>query len=126
MKIAVVLNTSWNIYNFRMNFVRQLMAQGHEVHTIAPVDDYTQQLREAGCIHHAIKMDSRGANPIKDSALILELFLIYKKVRPDIILHYTIKPNVYGTLAASLLKIPVINNVCGLGTVFLKENLVSA
>jgi glycosyltransferase involved in cell wall biosynthesis len=71
-------------------------------------------------------MDSRGANPIKDSALIFELYTIYKRVRPDIILHFTIKPNVYGTLAASMLKIPVINNVCGLGTVFLKDNLVSS
>jgi glycosyltransferase involved in cell wall biosynthesis len=126
MKIAIVLNTSWNIYNFRMNFVKELINQGHEVHTIAPLDDYTRFLTEAGCHHHAIKMDSRGANPIKDSALILELYLKYKSIRPDIILHYTIKPNVYGTLAASILKIPVINNVCGLGTVFLKKNLVSA
>jgi glycosyltransferase involved in cell wall biosynthesis len=126
MKIAVVLNTSWNIYNFRMNFVRELLAQGHEVHTVAPVDEHTRYLTDAGCIHHPVKMDSRGANPVKDSALILELFLIYRKMRPDIILHYTIKPNVYGTLAASILKIPVINNVCGLGTVFLKNNLVSA
>lgn len=109
-----------------MNFVRALLAQGYEVHTLAPVDDYTHLLTEAGCIHHKVKMDSRGANPIKDSALIVELFSIYRKIRPDVILHYTIKPNVYGTIAASLLKIPVINNVCGLGTVFLKDNLVSA
>jgi glycosyltransferase involved in cell wall biosynthesis len=126
MKIAIVLNTSWNIFNFRMNFVRALLAQGYEVHTIAPQDEYTHFLTEAGCHHHNVRMDSRGANPIKDSMLIAELFLIYRKVRPDIILHYTIKPNVYGTLAASMLRIPVINNVCGLGTVFLKKNLVSA
>jgi len=99
--------------------------KGYEVHTIAPEDDYTHRLVKAGCIHHRVKMDSRGANPIKDSALILELYFIYRRVRPDIILHYTIKPNVYGTLAASLLGIPVVNNVCGLGTVFLKRNLVS-
>lgn len=126
MRIAVVLNTSWNIYNFRMNLVRKLIDEGHEVHTIAPKDHFTHFLEETGCIHHHVRMDSRGANPLKDSALIVELFLIYKKIRPDIILHYTIKPNVYGTLAAALLRIPVINNVCGLGTVFLKENLVSA
>ena len=82
-------------------------------------------LSEAGCIHHGVKMDSRGANPIKDSALIFELFTIYRRVKPDIILHYTIKPNVYGTIAASLLRIPVVNNVCGLGTVFLKNDFVS-
>ena len=126
MKVAIVLNTSWNIYNFRMNFIRAMQAKGYEIHAIAPTDDYTPLLVEAGCIYHPVKMDSRGANPIKDSALIFELWSIYRKVKPDIILHYTIKPNVYGTLAASLLKIPVINNVCGLGTVFLKDNFVSA
>ena len=126
MRIAVVLNTSWNIYNFRMSLVKKLMAEGHEIHTIAPRDEYTTHLEKIGCIHHNIRMDSRGANPIKDAALIAELFLTYRKVRPDVILHYTIKPNVYGTLAASMLKIPVINNVCGLGTAFLKDNLISA
>ena len=126
MRVAIVLNTSWNIYNFRMNLIRSLQAAGHEIHTIAPVDNHTVHLTEAGCIHHPVKMDSRGANPIKDLALIVELYSIYKKVKPDVILHYTIKPNVYGSLAASFLKIPVVNNVCGLGTVFLKKNLISA
>lgn len=126
MKVAIVLNTSWNIYNFRMNLVRSLQAEGHEIHTVAPNDDYTHFLTEAGCMHHAVKMDSRGANPVKDLALIFELYGIYKKIRPDVILHYTIKPNVYGSLAASFLKIPVVNNVCGLGTVFLKNDLLSS
>lgn len=108
-----------------MNFINTLIEKGYEVHTIAPVDDYTHLLTEAGCIHHNVTMDSRGANPIKDSLLIGELWWIYRKTRPEIILHYTIKPNVYGTIAASLLGIPVINNVCGLGTVFLKKDLVS-
>ncbi len=109
-----------------MNFIQSLLKHGYEVHTIAPEDAYTPLIRQAGCIHHKVKMDSRGANPIKDSALIVELYSIYRKVKPDVILHYTIKPNVYGTIAAALLGIPVINNVCGLGTVFLKDNLVSA
>src|ERR1700712_3365463 len=126
MRIAIVINTSWNIYNFRMNFIRTLQEQGHEIHTVAPLDEYTHLLTEAGCIHHKVHMDSRGANPIKDAALIVELWSIYRGIKPDIILQYTIKPNVYGTLAAAMLKIPVINNVCGLGTVFLKDNLVSA
>jgi glycosyltransferase involved in cell wall biosynthesis len=125
MKVAIVLNTSWNIYNFRMNFVRALLKKGYEVHTVAPLDDFTHYLTEAGCHHHAVKMDSRGVNPIKDIGLVLELWSIYKGIRPDIILHYTIKPNVYGSLAAALLRIPVINNVCGLGTVFLKKNFIS-
>lgn len=108
-----------------MNFVKSLLKQGHEVHTVAPHDDYTTKLIEAGCVHHTVFMDSRGANILKDLALVAELAGIYSKIKPDVILHYTIKPNVYGTMAAAILRIPVINNVCGLGTVFLKGGLVS-
>ncbi len=125
MKIAVVLNTSWNIYNFRKGLVLALMEKGHDVITIAPEDRFTSKLTDLGCTHVPVKMDSRGANPLRDFLLTLELYRIYKKVRPDVILHYTIKPNIYGTMAASMLGIPVINNVCGLGTMFLKDNLVS-
>jgi glycosyltransferase involved in cell wall biosynthesis len=125
MKIVITLNTSWNIYNFRMNFVKALLAEGHEVHTVAPADDFTHRLTAAGCIHHNVRMDSRGANPIKDFGLIIEFLFIYRKIKPDLVLHYTIKPNIYGTMAATLLRIPCINNVCGLGTVFLKKGVVS-
>ena len=125
MKIAVVLNTSWNIYNFRKGLINTLMDKGNQVVTIAPNDQYTSRLVEMGFEHHPVKMDSRGVNPIKDFLLILELLAIYRRVKPDVILHYTIKPNIYGTIAASILGIPVINNVCGLGTMFLKNNLVS-
>ena len=126
MRVAIVLNTSWNIYNFRLNFVKTLLAKGYEVHTIAPTDTFTHYLTDLGCIHHGVRMDSRGINPMRDLALTAELWSIYRNTKPDIILHYTIKPNVYGSLAASMLGIPAVNNVCGLGTVFLKKNLISA
>src|SRR5690349_7954294 len=125
MKIVITLNTSWNIYNFRMNFVKALLAEGHEVDTVAPADDFTNRLTADGCIHHNVRMDSRGANTIKDFGLIIEFLFIYRKIKPDLVLHYTIKPNIYGTMAATLLRIPCINNVCGLGTVFLKKGVVS-
>jgi glycosyltransferase involved in cell wall biosynthesis len=125
MKVVIVLNTSWNIYNFRLNLIRALLGNGHEVHTIAPADTFTHRLVKEGCHHHNLTMDSRGANPFKDLGLIFELHAIYRILRPDVILHYTIKPNVYGTLAAACLRIPVVNNVCGLGTVFLKRGIVS-
>ncbi|UII27302.1 glycosyltransferase family 4 protein [Fulvivirga maritima] len=126
MKVAIVLNTSWNVFNFRMNLIKALQEQNHTVYVVAPADDYTHKLKEAGCIFHPVKMDSRGANPIKDFALFFELRGIYKKIKPDIILHYTIKPNIYGTMAAASLKLPAINNVCGLGTVFLQKGIVSS
>lgn len=108
-----------------MGLIKALQDQNHDVIVIAPEDDYTLKLTEAGCTFYKVKMDSRGANPIKDFALIFELYSIYKKAKPDVVLHYTIKPNIYGTLAASILRIPAVNNVCGLGTVFLQKNLVS-
>ncbi len=125
MKIAIVLNTSWNIYNFRLGLVRSLINGGHEIIAVAPYDDYSSKLKEIGCKYEKVTMDSRGANPIKDSGLLIELFRIYRRIKPDLILHFTIKPNIYGTLAAKLLGIPTINNVCGLGTVFLNKGLVS-
>lgn len=125
MKIAIVLNTSWNIYNFRMGLVNSLLEHGHEVTAIAPKDEYTHLLIDAGCNYQEVTMDSRGANVIKDLGLIFELLGIYRRVKPDVILHYTIKPNIYGTLAASILRIPTVNNVCGLGTAFLNKGIVS-
>lgn len=125
MRIAIVLNTSWNIYNFRLNLAKCLQQAGHEVHAVAPRDNYTPLLIKEGLTYHPVKMDSRGANPIRDLALIFELRDIYRRIKPDVILHFTIKPNIYGTLAAASLGIPVINNVCGLGTAFLKRDIVS-
>ena len=125
MRIAIVINTSWNIYNFRMGLIKKLMEQGHEIHAIAPKDPFSEKIVEAGCVYHKVTMDSRGANPIKDSALIVELLMIYKRIKPDVILHFTIKPNIYGSIAAAVLGVPVVNNICGLGTVFLKKNIVS-
>ena len=101
------------------------MKEGHEIIAIAPEDEYTKKIIEAGCRFERVTMDSRGANPIKDFALTVELFRIYRRIKPDIILHFTVKPNIYGTFASRFLEIPSINNVCGLGTVFLNKGLVS-
>lgn len=108
-----------------MGLVRSLLEHGHEVIAVAPKDEYSHYLTEAGCSFEEVKMDSRGANVIKDLGLIFELWGIYRRTKPDVILHYTIKPNVYGTLAASFLRIPSVNNVCGLGTAFLNKGIVS-
>ncbi len=125
MKIGIVLNSSWNVFNFRMSLITALQRQGHQVIVIAPKDDYSEKLIQLGCSFIEVKMDSRSINPVKDAFLVYELYRVYKKVKPNVILHYTVKPNIYGTLAAGILKIPMINNVCGLGTVFLKSGLVS-
>src|SRR5688572_21362605 len=125
MRIAIVINTSWNIFNFRMSLAKALMATGHEVIAIAPKDAYSEKLVAAGMEYVPVNMENKGTNPVKDLLLIQQFHSIFKSVKPDVILQYTIKPNIYGTLAAKLAGTPVINNVSGLGTVFIVKNLVS-
>ncbi|WP_250630278.1 glycosyltransferase family 4 protein [Rhodoflexus caldus] len=125
MKICIVINSSWNIYNFRAGLIQSLKKGGHEIVTIAPDDGYVTHLEKLGCRHHIIEIDNKGSNPINDFWLFTQLVQIYAAERPDVILHYTIKPNIYGTFAATMLGIPTINNVTGLGTVFLHRNLTS-
>ncbi|GAA4367210.1 glycosyltransferase family 4 protein [Hymenobacter saemangeumensis] len=126
MRVAIVINTSWNIWNFRASLVRALQAAGHEVLAIAPPDDYSSRLEtELGCRYVPILMENKGTNPVKDALLTRRFYQIYKREKPDVVLHYTIKPNIYGSLAARLAGIPSINNVSGLGTVFIVKNFVS-
>ena len=126
MRVAIVINTSWNIWNFRGSLVKALQAAGHEVLAIAPPDAYSERLEtELGCRFVPIRMENKGTNPAKDAALTRRFYQIYRRERPDVVLHYTIKPNIYGGIAARLAGIPSINNVSGLGTVFLIRNLVS-
>ena len=124
-KVAIVINTSWNIFNFRLNLIRALQAKGMQVYAIAPKDDYSNRLKEAGCTFIPLNMHSSGSNPIHELGIVSSLYRVYREIKPDIILHYTIKPNVYGTVAAKLLGIPCINNVSGLGTAFLNNSTVA-
>ena len=125
VRIAIVINTSWNIFNFRMSLVRALQAEGHEVLAIAPPDDYSSRLEAAGCRFIPLPMANKGTRPDQDFGLMRRLAAIYRRERPAVVLHYTIKPNIYGTLAAQLAGVPSINNVSGLGTAFIVQSLVS-
>lgn len=122
-KILIVANTTWNIYNFRLNIIRKLMAEGHEVMVMAPVDkfiSYTESIRDV--THIPIRRLQRDSvNPFQDLRLMLELLRLYKKHKPDLILHYTVKPNIYGGLAAKFLGIPSVAIVTGLGYSLMHE-----
>lgn len=124
--IAIVINTSWNIYNFRLGLLRALQSEGYNIVVIAPSDKYTEKLKTYGFDFHHIAINSKGTHPIEDMKLTYTFYKLYKKINPDVILHYTIKPNVYGTIAASFLKIPTINNIAGLGTLFVKYNIITS
>ncbi len=123
--VMIVVNTSWNIYNFRLNLMKALRYNGFRVIALAPRDNYSVKLQEEGFEWVELPFDNSSINPIKELMQIGYFHNIYKKIKPNILLHYTIKPNIYGTLAAKILNIPVINNVSGLGTVFLNNTISS-
>ncbi len=126
MKIAIVTNTAWNIVNFRLGLIKTLIDNGHEVVAVAPKDEYVPRIEACGCRFIPLKkLDRKGTNPIKDLQLIHELYRIYKKENIEISLHYTIKPNIYGTFAASLSGAKVMCIVTGLGYSFINNNWIS-
>jgi glycosyltransferase involved in cell wall biosynthesis len=108
-----------------MSLIKYFLSQGHEVVAIAPDDGYGQRLREVGCEFYEVDMDSKGSNPVKDLLLIKKLYKAYKETKLDIVLQYTVKPNIYGTIAAKMLNLSAINNITGLGTLFIRQNLTS-
>lgn len=122
-RIAIVANTTWNIYNFRQNILRKLIREGHEVIVMAPVDTfitYTESIREV--THVPIRhLDRDSVNPFQDLLLLLELLRLYRKYKPDLVLHYTIKPNIYGGIACRLLRIPSVAVITGLGYSLIHE-----
>lgn len=118
-KIALVLNTSWNAFNFRKGLIQSYIANGNEVLIIAPEDEYTKDINGWGAEYRPISLESTGMNPVQDWKYRNELLSIFKEEKPDVVLGFTIKPNIYGALAAKSLGIPMICNVSGLGTTFL-------
>lgn len=122
MKVIIVLNTAWNLVNFRAGLIRALVAEGHEVVAVAPQDEYAPRLAALGCRFVALPMDNKGTHPGRDLLLFLRFLSLLRRERPDVFLGYTVKPNVYGSLAAHALGIPVVNNIAGLGAVFIRDN----
>ncbi|MGZ8941570.1 MAG: glycosyltransferase family 4 protein [Methylobacter sp.] len=121
-KVIIAANTAWSVYNFRAGLIRTLTTEGYEVVVVAPTDEYAIRLPELGCRFVPLAIDNKGTHVGRDLVLLLRFFSFLRKERPDVYIGYTIKPNIYGSVAAHILRIPVINNISGLGTVFIKEN----
>lgn len=124
--VAFISNSAWNILNFRRPIVEALLARGDRVTVLAPEDGHEDRLRDLGVDFHAIALHPSGTNPLRDASLTLELIRALRHIRPDTVLTFTIKPNVYGSIAARFLRIRSIATVSGLGTAFLKGGLLSS
>lgn len=119
-KLLISINTAWNLVNFRSGLICTLVSHGYDVIAVAPTDEYAHQLAELGCRFVPLPMDNKGTRPGRDLMLLWRFVRLMRKECPAVFLGYTVKPNVYGSLAAHIASVPVINNVAGLGTVFIK------
>jgi glycosyltransferase involved in cell wall biosynthesis len=124
-KIVISVNTAWNVCNFRAGLVRALVRQGYDVMVMAGEDEYAQRLAPMGCRFKMLSLDNHGTNASHDLALLVKYWRVLQSVRPLAYLGFTIKPNVYGSIAAGGLAIPVINNIAGLGATFLHSSMMT-
>lgn len=121
MKIFIAANDSYGLYLFRRDLISRMIADGHKVFVSLPDGDCTERIKALGCTFYETEIDRRGINPLRDAKLILKYNSLLKKVRPDLIVTYTIKPNIYCGMAARWRHIPYAINITGLGTAFQKD-----
>lgn len=116
MKIALIGNSDLSIYNYRYELVEKLINDGHHVSVITPNGNLVPDLIKMGCEYYETELDRHGTNPIKDLKLLNTYKKLLKKISPDYVFSYTIKPNIYGAMACKTLDISCICNITGLGT----------
>lgn len=116
--ITIVYNTCIAVEKFRLPLIAALHEAGYEVVVIAPTDEATPRLIKRGIRHHSITMSQYGMNPLAEMRSFREISSILKELRPVASLHYTVKPNTFGSMAAHQAGVPVLNNIAGAGRAF--------
>lgn len=123
-KVLILVNHDIVIYNFRLEIVQRLLNEGYEVHISSPYGERIDDLIELGCHYVEAEIERHGTNLIEEARLYIYYRKIIKNIKPDIILSFTIKPNIYGGIAARLAGIPYIANITGLGSAVENEGLL--
>lgn len=123
-KVVIITNHSYMLYQFRRELISELL-KNHEVVLVMPFVGHEDNLEKMGCRCIHTNMNRRGMNPFNDTMLLLNYETILKQEKPDLVITYSIKPNIYGGIAAEQLNIPYCTNVQGLGTAFENKELAS-
>ena len=122
-RILILANNASGLYDFRNELLLRLLKE-YEVHVSLPDADEVPEIAEEGCIVHHTFLERRGMNPIKDGKLVINYLKLIRKVKPDVVLTYTIKPNIYGSLCCRMAGVPYIVNITGLGSAFEEDGLL--
>ena len=121
MRILILANNDVGLYKFRKELIHELL-KNHEVIISLPNGECVEPLIKMGCRFIDTPVDRRGINPITDLKLLGFYNKLLKKEKPDLVITYTIKPNIYGSMIAKMQKIPYVVNITGLGTAFQSDN----
>ena len=124
MKILISINSSWNVVNFRLRLVNTLIEQGNLVIIAAPKDKYSIALEELGAKYINFPINSHSTNLLSEIYLLFRFIKLFGEEKPDVVFAFTSKPNIYGSIAAGFWRIPIVNNIAGLGTAFIKGGLI--
>ena len=130
MRILILTNYANGLYLFRRELLKALLADGHEVLVSLPPDEMVERLKgisAGGSSPQIIEtpFERRGMNPFRDLKLFMTYGRLLRERKPDAVLTYTIKPNLYGGLACRLSHIPYLANVTGLGTAIERGGVLS-
>ena len=124
-KVLILSNKDTGLYFFRREVIEAIISEGYELYISVPPGDYTDVFCDMGCKVIQTDIDRRGKNPFKDLKLIFFYFNLIKKIKPLVVLTYTIKPNIYGGVACGALSVAQIANITGLGTEIEKGGITS-
>lgn len=116
MNVMMVINSSYGLYSFRRELVEALLEKKHRVTIVAGNSDKVEYFRNLGCTVELSDFDNHGTNPLKEMQLLKYYKAQIRKYKPDCVLTYTIKPNIYAGMACASMKVPYIENITGLGT----------
>ena len=123
-KVLFLVNHDVVIYNFRLELVERLLADGHQVVISSPYGERIDDLIELGCEYKPITLSRHGINPIGELKLLKDYLKLVRSEKPDIVFSYTIKPNIYGGMACAAAGIPYVANITGLGTAVENSGIV--
>ena len=123
--VILCSNYAWTIYNFRLPLIRKLKELGFKVIVLTQFDGFEKKLNKEVDIVLPLFISRNGVNPIIDTLTIIDLFRKIYQIKPHLVLFFTIKPVIYGSLVSSLLGINSIVTITGLGTSFIKNNWIT-
>ena len=115
MRVLIIANADIGLYKFRKELLEELVKE-NEVYIALPKGEFYEDLLDIGCKYIITQLDRHGTNPVKELKTVFEYKKIIKRVKPEIVFTYTIKPNVYAGMACAALNIPYVANITGLGT----------